>query len=459
MLRLGRTTQKSFKQFHAQNNLLRFYAKEKFERTKPHINVGTVGHVDHGKTTLSAAITKVLAESLGNVSFKSYDQIDNAPEERNRGITISASHIEYETEGRHYAHIDCPGHADYIKNMITGASQMEGAILVVGSDDGPMLQTREHLWLCHQSGIKKLCVFLNKVDLVDDDEMVDIVEEEVRELLDEYGFDGENTPIIRGSALKALEGDSSDIGAPAVLELMKQVDSHIDTPERDVSKPFIMPVESVFNIQGRGTVCTGKAETGQLKVGDPVDVVGFSEAPLKCQVTGIEMFHKIVDKGQAGDNLGILMKGADKTNVRRGQVITAPGHIEPVKEFDAQIYVLKKEEGGRHTPFFEGFQPQFFFRTADIVGGIMFLGEDGSRTEMSFDDLQKLKKKGGFDGEKKMALPGDKLGISVSLLEALPIVEQQSFSIRESGKTIAAGRVSKIYPIEQKKSKGKGKKK
>lgn len=443
----------------------RFYAKDKFVRSKPHVNVGTVGHVDHGKTTLSAAITKVLAESSsGSVQFKSYDQIDKAPEERARGITISAAHIEYETENRHYAHIDCPGHADYVKNMITGAAQMDGSILVVGSDDGPMLQTREHLWLCSQAGVKNICVFLNKVDLVGDDDMVDIVEEEVRDLLKEYGYDGDNTPIVRGSALKALDGDESEIGVPAVKKLMEEVDSHIPTPERDIKKPFAMPIESVFSISGRGTVVTGKADSGVLKTGDAVDVVGYSNTPLKGQITGIEMFHKIVDQAQAGDNLGLLIKGADKSNVRRGQVVAAAGSLPPAQDFDANIYVLNKEEGGRHTPFFEGFQPQFFFKTADITGAIYFLDSEGKRKK-SVQDLAELKKEKANatedDEDREMALPGDKKGIQVTLRDAMPVYEGMSFSIRESGRTIAAGRVTKVYPLAQKggaKKKG-GKKK
>lgn len=409
--------------------------------------------IDHGKTTLSAAITKVLSElSGGRVQFKSYDQIDKAPEEKARGITISATHIEYETENRHYAHIDCPGHADYVKNMITGAAQMDGSILVVGSDDGPMLQTREHLWLCSQAGVKKIVVFLNKVDIVGDNDMVDIVEEEVRELLKQYGFDGDNTPIIRGSALKALEGEDSEIGVQAIRKLMEAVDSYIPTPERDTKKPFFMPIESIFTISGRGTVVTGKAETGILKTGDAVDVVGYGPAPLKGQITGIEMFHKIVDQAQAGDNLGLLIKGADKNNVRRGMVVAASGSVPPVQDFDANIYVLNKEEGGRHTPFFEGFQPQFFFLTADITGAIFFLENDGKRKK-DVPDLATLKKSKETGAEKEMALPGDKKGIQVTLREPMPVTEGMSFSIRESGKTIAAGRVTKVYPLQQK---GKG---
>uniref|UniRef100_A0A7S1KNI7 Elongation factor Tu n=1 Tax=Percolomonas cosmopolitus TaxID=63605 RepID=A0A7S1KNI7_9EUKA len=447
-------------QRHSQKFLSSFikrsYAKDKFVRNKPHVNIGTVGHVDHGKTTLSAAITKVLAESSGgSVQFKSYDQIDKAPEERARGITISATHIEYETANRHYAHIDCPGHSDYVKNMITGAAQMDGSILVVGSDDGPMLQTREHLWLCSQAGVKHICVFLNKVDLVGDDDMVDIVEEEVRDLLKEYGYDGDNTPIIRGSALKALEGDTSEIGVPAVLKLMEEVDSYIPTPERDTKKPFAMPIESVFNISGRGTVVTGKADTGVLKTGDTVDVVGYGATPLRGQITGIEMFHKIVDQAQAGDNLGLLIKGADKSNVRRGMIVAAGGSMPPVQDFDANVYVLTKDEGGRHTPFFEGFQPQFFFKTADITGTIYFLDKEGNRKKDIPDQASLKKEKAAAPKEseadnKEMALPGDKKSIQVTLREGMPVTEGMSFSIRESGKTIAAGRVTKVYPMAQK---------
>jgi len=404
----------------------RFYAaKEKFDRSKPHLNIGTIGHVDHGKTTLTAAISKVLAEVIASNKYTSYDNIDKAPEEKKRGITINASHIEYETLKRHYAHIDCPGHADYIKNMISGAAQMDGAIMVIGSDDGVMLQTREHLLLCKQVGIKKVVVFLNKVDLVNDAEMVEIVEEEVRDVLSSYEFDGPNTPIVRGSALKALEGEKSEIGTLSVQKLMDSVDEYIPEPKREIAKPFLMPVESVFTISGRGTVATGKVDQGTTKVGTDVDVVGYYPTPYKSTVTGIEMFHKLVDKGQAGDNLGVLLRGMDKNNLRRGQIICQSGLYKPRGRFEANIYVLTKEEGGRHTPFVEGFTPQFYFRTADVTGKVSFPPVSGA------DD-------------KGMAMPGDTKNIKVQLITPMAIKEGLSFAVREGGQTIAAGVITKV---------------
>lgn len=402
-------------------------AKEKFDRSKPHINIGTIGHVDHGKTTLTAAITKVMSTLDGSNAFKSYDQIDKAPEEKQRGITISTSHIEYQTQNRHYAHIDCPGHADYIKNMITGAAQMDGSILVISSDDGPMLQTKEHLLLCKQVGIKHIVVFMNKVDIVNDKDMIDIVEEEVREVLTKYGFDGEATPIIRGSALKALEGDKSEIGEPAILKLMEAVDSYIPEPKRDMAKPFLMPVESVFKISGRGTVATGKVETGTIKLQTEVEIVGFAPTPLKTVITGIEMFHKLVDKGQAGDNLGLLLRNVEKTDARRGTVICKPGLLKPRVRFDADVYCLTKEEGGRHTPMVDGFQPQFFFRTADITGKIRWLPGEGAKPE-----------------DKQMAMPGDHKKVSVELIQPMALKEGLSFAIREGGNTIGAGIITAV---------------
>jgi len=402
-------------------------AKEKFDRSKPHINIGTIGHVDHGKTTLTAAITKVLSSLDTSNSFRSYDQIDKAPEEKQRGITISTSHIEYQTANRHYAHIDCPGHADYIKNMITGAAQMDGSILVISSDDGPMLQTKEHLLLCKQVGIKHIVVFMNKVDLVNDKDMIDIVEEEVREVLTKYEFDGEATPIIRGSALKALEGDQSEIGEPAILKLMEAVDSYIPEPKREMAKPFLMPVESVFKISGRGTVATGKVEAGTIKIQTEVEIVGFAPTPLKTVITGIEMFHKLVDKGQAGDNLGLLLRNVEKTDARRGTVICKPGLLKPRVRFDADVYCLTKEEGGRHTPMVDGFQPQFFFRTADITGKIRWLPGEGAQPE-----------------DKQMAMPGDHKKVSVELIAPMALKEGLSFAIREGGNTIGAGIITAV---------------
>jgi elongation factor Tu len=408
--------------------LRNYAAKEKFDRSKPHINIGTIGHVDHGKTTLTAAITKVLSEQLAGVNkFKSYDQIDNAPEEKQRGITISTSHIEYETAKRHYAHIDCPGHADYIKNMITGAAQMDGSILVIGADDGVMLQTREHLLLCKQVGIKHIVVFMNKVDLVKDQEMIEIVEEEIRDVLNNYEFDGANTKIIRGSALKALEGENSEIGVQSVKALMDAVDESIPEPKREINKPFLMPVESVFTISGRGTVATGKVDQGTTKIGAEVEIVGYAPNPVKSTVTGIEMFHKLVDKGQAGDNLGILLRGMDKKNLRRGQVVCHPGLYKPRARFDADIYVLTSEEGGRRTPFVEGFQPQFYFRTSDVTGRISFVPGPDAKPD-----------------DKQMAMPGDHKKIFVSLIAPMAIKEGLSFAIREGGQTIGAGIITKV---------------
>ena len=415
-------------------NQLRFAAKEKFDRSKPHINIGTIGHVDHGKTTLTAAITKYLAELDPKANaFLAYDQIDKAPEEKQRGITISTSHIEYATANRHYAHIDCPGHADYIKNMITGAAQMDGSILVISADDGPMLQTREHLLLCKQVGIKHLVVFLNKVDLVGDPEMIEMVEEEIRDTVKQYGFDGDTISIIKGSALKGLEGDQSEIGVPALKKLMEAVDKDIPEPERDVNKPFLMPVEGVFTISGRGTVATGKVDQGSLKLNAEVEIVGHSPVPIKTSVTGIEMFKKLVDRGQAGDNLGILLRGIDKKQIKRGQVICKPGLLKARTKFDADIYVLTAEEGGRRTAFVDGFSPQFYFRTADVTGKMKIYPEEG---------------KALAEGEKCMAMPGDKKKIQVTLISHMAIIEGLSFAVREGGLTIGAGIVTKIYDEE-----------
>ncbi|KAL9644624.1 hypothetical protein ABK040_015363 [Willaertia magna] len=413
-------------------NQVRFAAKEKFDRSKPHINIGTIGHVDHGKTTLTAAITKYLSETnpASNNKFLAYDQIDKAPEEKQRGITISTSHIEYATENRHYAHIDCPGHADYIKNMITGAAQMDGSILVISADDGPMLQTREHLLLCKQVGIKHLVVFLNKVDLVNDAEMIEMVEEEVRETLKNYDFDGDKVTIVKGSALKGLEGEQSEIGVFAIKKLMEAVDNDIPVPERDVDKPFLMPVEGVLTIQGRGTVATGRVDQGSIKLNTEVEIVGHAPQPIKTSVTGIEMFKKLVDKGQAGDNLGVLLRNVDKKLVRRGQVICKPGLMKPRVKFDADVYVLTQEEGGRRTPFVDGFSPQFFFRTADVTGKIRIYPEEGKPLG---------------EGEKSMAMPGDKKKFEVNLIYPMALVEGLQFAVREGGLTIGAGIVTKIY--------------
>ena len=343
-------------------------AKEKFERTKPHVNVGTIGHVDHGKTTLTAAITKVAAEKMGG-EFKDYDQIDNAPEERERGITISTAHVEYETEGRHYAHVDCPGHADYVKNMITGAAQMDGAILVVSAADGPMPQTREHILLSRQVGVPYIVVFLNKCDQVDDEELLELVEMEVRELLNDYEFPGDDTPLVKGSALKALEGDTSEIGAPAIEQLLAEMDSYFPTPERETDKAFLMPIEDIFSISGRGTVVTGRIETGVVNVGEEIEIVGIRDTQTTT-CTGVEMFRKLLDTGEAGDNVGILLRGTKREEVERGQVLAKPGTITPHTKFEAEVYVLSKDEGGRHTPFFKGYRPQFYFRTTDVTGAV-----------------------------------------------------------------------------------------
>nr|AAP72173.1 reconstructed ancestral elongation factor Tu Alt-stem [synthetic construct] len=391
-------------------------AKEKFERTKPHVNIGTIGHVDHGKTTLTAAITKVLSLK-GLAEAKAYDQIDNAPEEKARGITINITHVEYETEKRHYAHIDCPGHADYIKNMITGAAQMDGAILVVAATDGPMPQTREHVLLARQVGVPYIVVFLNKCDMVDDEELLELVEMEVRELLSKYDFPGDDVPVIRGSALKALEGDNE--WYKPILELMDAVDNYIPDPERDVDKPFLMPIEDVFSITGRGTVVTGRIERGVIKPGDEVEIVGLKETK-KTTVTSVEMFRKLLDEGQAGDNVGCLLRGIEKEEVERGQVLAKPGSITPHTKFEAQVYVLKKEEGGRHTPFFNNYRPQFYFRTTDVTG-IVELPE-------------------GVE----MVMPGDNVEMTVELIYPIAIEEGLRFAIREGGRTVGAGVVTKI---------------
>ena len=394
-------------------------AKEKFERTKPHVNIGTIGHVDHGKTTLTAAISKVLHEKLGTgEEVKSFDQIDNAPEEKELGITINTAHIEYETSKRHYAHVDCPGHADYVKNMVTGAAQMDGAILVVAATDGPMPQTREHILLARQVNVPRIVVFLNKVDIVDDPEMIDLVEMEVRELLNFYNFDGDNAPIIRGSALGALNGDPQ--WEAKVMELMDAVDEYIPLPVRDNEKPFLRPVEDIFSITGRGTVATGRIETGVIHTGDEVQIIGLGDEPKKSTVTGVEMFRKILDEGEAGDNVGLLLRGIDKKDVKRGQVISKPGSITPHKKFQAEIYVLKKEEGGRHTPFHNKYRPQFFIRTLDITGEISL--PEGT----------------------EMVMPGDNVTIQVELIYPVAINEGLRFAIREGGRTVGAGQVTKI---------------
>jgi len=393
-------------------------AKEKFERSKPHVNVGTMGHIDHGKTTLTAAITKVLSESgSGGTSFTAFDEIDKAPEERERGITIAIAHVEYETANRHYAHVDMPGHADYVKNMITGAAQIDGAILVVSAADGPMPQTREHVLLARQVGVPFIVVFMNKTDMVDDDELLDLVELEVRDLLTEYEFPGDDLPVIRGSALKALEGDEA--GAASVMELMEAVDSYIPEPERDVEKPFLMPIEDVFSITGRGTVVTGRVDRGLLEVGTEVEIVGIRETQ-KTVCTGVEMFRKLLDEARAGDNVGLLLRGTGKDDVERGQVVCIPGSITPHTEFDAQVYVLTKEEGGRHNPFFTGYRPQFYFRTTDVTGSV----DLPSGTEM--------------------VMPGDNTEMSVTLIAPIAMDEGLRFAIREGGRTVGAGRVVKI---------------
>jgi elongation factor Tu len=394
-------------------------SKEKFERTKPHVNVGTIGHVDHGKTTLTAALTKVSAEKMGGGEFKAYDQIDNAPEERARGITIATAHVEYETNERHYAHVDCPGHADYVKNMITGAAQMDGAILVVSAADGPMPQTREHILLARQVGVPYIVVYLNKADQVDDAELLELVEMEVRELLSSYEFPGDDTPIVTGSALKALEGDTSEIGVPSIDKLLAALDEYIPVPERPVDQPFLMPIEDVFSISGRGTVVTGRIERGIVKVGDEIEIVGIKDT-TKTTCTGVEMFRKLLDQGQAGDNVGVLLRGTKREEVERGQVLAKPGTITPHTKFEAEVYVLSKEEGGRHTPFFNGYRPQFYFRTTDVTGAC---------------DLPE-----GVE----MVMPGDNVKMTVSLIAPIAMEEGLRFAIREGGRTVGAGVVSKI---------------
>ncbi|MDX6553331.1 MAG: elongation factor Tu [Gaiellales bacterium] len=393
-------------------------AKAKFERNKPHLNIGTIGHIDHGKTTLTAAITKVLAESGTGTSATGFDEIDKAPEERERGITISTAHVEYETENRHYAHVDCPGHADYVKNMITGAAQMDGAILVVSATDGPMPQTREHILLARQVGVPYIVVALNKSDAVDDEELLELVELEVRELLSKYEFPGDDIPVVRVSALKALEGDAE--WTPKILELMKAVDEYVPEPERDIDKPFLMPVEDVFTITGRGTVATGRIEQGVVHTGDEVAIVGIHQAVEKTVVTGVEMFRKLLDEGQAGDNVGCLLRGVKREEIERGQVLAKPGSITPHTQFEAQVYVLSKEEGGRHTPFFKGYRPQFYFRTTDVTG-VVELAE-------------------GVE----MVMPGDNAEMTVELIQPIAMDEGLRFAIREGGRTVGAGAVTKI---------------
>jgi elongation factor Tu len=392
--------------------------KEKFERNKPHVNVGTIGHVDHGKTTLTAAITKVAA-AQGLASFMAYDQIDKAPEERERGITIATAHVEYQTKARHYAHVDCPGHADYVKNMITGAAQMDGAILVVSAADGPMPQTREHILLARQVGVPYIVVYLNKCDMVDDAELLDLVELEVRELLTKYEFPGDKTPIIRGSALKALEGDKGDLGEPSIGRLMDAVDSFIPTPVRATDKPFLMPVEDVFSISGRGTVATGRVERGIVKVGEEIEIVGLRPTQ-KTVVTGVEMFRKLLDEGRAGDNIGALLRGLKREDVERGQVLSKPGSITPHTKFKGQVYVLTKEEGGRHTPFFNGYRPQFYFRTTDVTGSL------------------------NLPAGVEMVMPGDNVAVEVELITTVAMEKELRFAIREGGRTVGSGVVSEI---------------
>ncbi len=397
-------------------------AKAKFERTKPHVNIGTIGHVDHGKTTLTAAITKYCS-LVGKAEFKAYDQIDGAPEERQRGITISTAHVEYETENRHYAHVDCPGHADYVKNMITGAAQMDGAILVVSAADGPMPQTREHILLARQVGVPYIVVFMNKCDMVDDPELLELVEMDIRDLLSKYDFPGDTTPIIKGSALKVLECGSTDPNAPeyaCIKELLDTIDSYIPNPQRDSDKPFLMPVEDVFTITGRGTVATGRIERGSLKIGEEVEIVGLSDEKKKTVVTGIEMFRKSLDSAEAGDNAGVLLRGIQRSEVERGQVIAKPGSIHPHTEFSAEVYILTKEEGGRHTPFFNGYRPQFYFRTTDVTGVI----ELPAGTEM--------------------VMPGDNVTMNIKLITPIAVEKGLKFAIREGGKTVGAGSVSDI---------------
>jgi elongation factor Tu len=399
-------------------------AKEKFERTKPHINVGTIGHVDHGKTTLTSAITMCMKTMGQNVEERSFDSIDNAPEEKERGITIAIAHVEYETANRHYAHVDCPGHADYVKNMITGAAQMDGAILVVSAADGPMPQTREHILLARQVGVPYIVVYLNKIDMVDDPELIELVEMEVRDLLNEYEFPGDDIPIVKGSALKAMECSCTDKenceNCKSIVELMEKVDSYIPTPERDIDKPFLMPVEDIFSITGRGTVVTGRIERGIIKVQENVEIVGIRPDTTKTVVTGVEMFRKLLDEGQAGDNVGLLLRGIDKDGVERGQVIAKPGSITPHSHFKARVYVLSKDEGGRHTPFFNGYRPQFYFRTTDVTGSIAL--EEGV----------------------EMVMPGDNTDMEIKLIAPIAMEEGQRFAIREGGRTIGAGSVTKV---------------
>ena len=393
-------------------------SKAKFERTKPHVNVGTIGHVDHGKTTLTAALTKVCAEEFGG-EVRAFDQIDNAPEERERGITIATAHVEYESPDRHYAHVDCPGHADYVKNMITGAAQMDGAILVVSAADGPMPQTREHILLSRQVGVPRIVVYMNKADMVDDEELLELVEMEVRELLDQYEFPGDDTPIIIGSALKALEGDTSEIGIDSVKKLVRTLDEYIPEPERAVDQPFLMPIEDVFSISGRGTVVTGRVERGIVKVGDEVEIVGIRDTS-KTTVTGVEMFRKLLDEGRAGENIGVLLRGTKRDEVERGQVLAVPGSITPHTKFEAEVYVLSKDEGGRHTPFFKGYRPQFYFRTTDVTGTVEL--PEGV----------------------EMVMPGDNINMEVTLISPIAMDDGLRFAIREGGRTVGAGVVTKI---------------
>ena len=393
-------------------------SKEKFERKKPHVNVGTIGHVDHGKTTLTAAITTIMSKKFGGEA-KAYDQIDNAPEEKARGITINTSHVEYESAKRHYAHVDCPGHADYVKNMITGAAQMDGGILVVSAADGPMPQTREHILLARQVGVPALVVFLNKADMVDDQELLDLVEMEVRELLTQYGFPGDQIPIIKGSALKALEGDTGPLGIPAIEALVAKVDEYVPEPKREIDKPFLMPVEDVFLIPGRGTVATGRVERGIIKVGDEVEIVGI-KATTKTTITGVEMFRKLLDEGRAGDNIGALLRGTKREEIERGQVLAKPGTVNPHKKFKCEVYVLKKEEGGRHKPFFNGYRPQFYFRTTDVTGVCQ------------------------LPAGTEMVMPGDNVTMEVELITPIAMEKELRFAVREGGKTIGAGVVAEI---------------
>ena len=393
-------------------------AKEKFERTKVHVNVGTIGHVDHGKTTLTAALTKICADRYGG-SVKAFDEIDNAPEERERGITIATSHVEYDSPNRHYAHVDCPGHADYVKNMITGAAQMDGAILVVSAADGPMPQTREHILLARQVGVPYIVVYMNKSDMVDDEELLELVEMEVRELLDTFDFPGDDTPIVIGSALKALEGDDSEQGIGSVEKLVEALDSYVPVPEREIDRPYLMPIEDVFSISGRGTVVTGRIERGVVKVGEEVEIVGIKETE-KTVCTGVEMFRKLLDEGRAGENVGVLLRGTKREEVERGQVLAAPGSITPHTKFEAEVYILTKEEGGRHTPFFKGYRPQFYFRTTDVTGNVE------------------------LPGDVEMVMPGDNVKMNVELIAPIAMDEGLRFAIREGGRTVGAGVVSKI---------------